>query len=203
MLRLARKRQKKLRHVLPAYRRREVAALKAVDSQRLQFVEFLKAIYAFGNTAAAGQLAVEDKASDQRQRVRIVLHIVDDAHIQLVSAESHRAHRKHYAALREAVIKHDREAALLQAGDIFGDFAVTVEVGIFSKLQHQPLRPVRLTQLLARGFHHAKQVLVTGDGGGNIHGEITLAGMLINILHRFLKDKRGEHQPGIFRAYLR
>ena len=133
----------------------------------------------------------------------IALHIVDDAHIQLVSAESHRAHRKHHAALREAIIKHDREAALLQAGDIFGDFAVTVEVGIFSKLQHQPLRPVRLTQLLARGFHHAKQVLVTGDGGGNIHGEITLAGMLINILHRFLKDKRGEHQPGIFRAYLR
>ena len=157
MLRLARKRLKKLRHVLPAYRRREVVALKAVDSQRLQFVEFLQAIYAFGNTAAAGQLAVEDKASDQRQRVRIALHIVDDAHIQLVSAESHRAHRKHHAALREAVIKHDREAALLQAGDIFGDFAVTVEVGIFSKLQHQPLRPVRLTQLLARGFHHAKQ----------------------------------------------
>lgn len=177
-----RKRQKKLRHVLPAYRRREVVALKAVDSQRLQFVEFLQAIYAFGNTAAAGQLAVEDKASDQRQRVLIALHIVDDALIQLVSAESHRAHRKHHAALREAIIKHDREAALLQAGDIFGDFAVTVEVGIFSKLQHQPLRPVRLTQLLARGFHHAKQVLVTGDGGGNIHGEITLAGMLINIL---------------------
>ena len=66
MLRLARKRLKKLRHVLPAYRRREVVALKAVDSQRLQFVEFLQAIYAFGNTAAAGQLAVEDKASDQR-----------------------------------------------------------------------------------------------------------------------------------------
>ena len=135
--------------------------------------------------------------------MRIALHIIDDAHIQLVGVESHRTYRKHHAALREAAIEHDTKAALLQAGDIVGCFAVAVEVAVFSELEHQPLRPLRLTQLLARGFHHAKQVIITGDGGGNIHGEIAFARMPVDILYRLLKHKSGEHQPGIFRAYLR
>ena len=79
--------------------RREKIALKAVNSQRFQLIEFLQTIDAFGNTAALRQLAVVEQALYQRQCMWIALKIIHDTHIQLVAAKADCPDGKHYAAV--------------------------------------------------------------------------------------------------------